>query len=445
MNSHIKTKDSLSKLRAYKLQYARVVMVAAIILYPVSGLILKYLDHTNIEFMGQRLLLSFMFAFLLFGTFKIKHIKKNVLIYLYLSCFIAIVWSGSITILNNFNFNYSIILLTGIAATASIFLNRNLTVIFLFVSTVVLCICVPLSSNIQLSPLVLPLSTTILFAVYFIRETYRQQIVREVRSLNEKLLILNSNLEQKVVERTKMLEKKNEELEKLTYIVSHDLKSPLRNIGSFASLIDKKIEKGDLESVSSYGKIISKSVDRMSTIISDLLTFGKIDQQNKTLDETHLPSLIQEIININFSSELYSNVRFTIADDFPDIIKCDYNQLSLLLENLIGNGIKYNDSTIKFIRIYYKQLDDCHQILVQDNGIGISEKYKEKIFEMFSRLHSESKYDGTGIGLSICKKIVKKHGGEINFFSEQGSGTTFCFTICKKLESKKSELKEKVN
>lgn len=431
MDSQNKTKDSLTKLKAYKLQYARVVLAAAIVLYPVSGFILKYLNQSHIENIGHRFLLSAMFGFFLIGSFKIQHIKKNVLCYLYLSCFIAIVWSGTFTAFNNFNSNYSIVLLTGIAATASIILNRNLTVLFLLLCTVVLCIFIPLSSNYQLSPLVLPLSTIILFAVYFIRETYRQQIVREVKSLNKQLLVLNSKLEEKVIERTKMLEKKNEELEKLTYIVSHDLKSPLRNIGSFASLIEKKIEKGDFEAVSSYGKIISKSVNRMSTIISDLLTFGKIDQKEKELDEIHMESLIKEIININFSSDLYSNVRFNIATDFPDIIKYDYNQLSLLLENLIGNGIKYNDSTIKFIRVYYKDAGNSHRVFVQDNGIGISEKYNEKIFEMFSRLHGEGKYDGTGIGLSICKKIVQKHGGDIEVHSKHGEGTTFCFSISK--------------
>ena len=436
MNSHSKTKDSLSKLKVWKLQYARVVLVAAMVMYPISGVILQYLDSTTLENMTHRALLGLMFASVLLGTFWVEHVKRNYICYLYASLAIAIIWSGWITVENKFDVNYSIILLTGIAATASIILHRNLMVIFLLLSTIILCLYISFVPNNQFHTLTLPLATCILFAVYMIRETYRQQIVKEVRTLNEQLLILNSNLEDKVVERTKMLEKKNEELEKLTYIVSHDLKAPLRNIGSFAGLMEKKIEKNDLDAVKSYNRIISKSVERMSTIVSDLLTFGKIEQVDNKLVETHVPSIIKDIIDVNYSSELYSNVRFTISDDFPDVITCDYNKISLIIQNLIGNGIKYNDSTIKFIRIYYSSTEEYHKILIQDNGIGISEKYKEKIFEMFSRLHSSSKYDGTGIGLSICKKIAKKHGGDIDFVSNHGEGTTFCFTICKSLELK---------
>lgn len=436
MNSYSKTKDSLSKLKVWKLQYARVVLFAAMLMYPISGFILRHLNDTNIDPLGHRFMLALMFGSCLLGTYYSDHVRKNFLHYLYLSCSIAIIWSGWVTVKNNFDFNYSIILLTGIAATASIILHRNLMVLFLILSTVILCIYISFIPNNQFHTLALPLSTSILFAVYFIRETYRQQIVKEVVTLNKQLLILNSNLEEKVVERTKMLEKKNEELEKLTYIVSHDLKAPLRNIGSFANLMENKIEKNDIESVKSYNKIISKSVDRMSTIVSDLLTFGKIEQVDNKLVETHVPSLIKDIIDVNFSSELYSNVRFEVSKDFPDVINCDYNKISLIIQNLIGNGIKYNDATIKFITIYYQSTEEFHKILIKDNGIGISEKYKEKIFEMFSRLHSESKYDGTGIGLSICKKIAKKHGGEIDFFSTHGEGTTFCFTISKNLELK---------
>lgn len=349
-----------------------------------------------------------------------------------------------ITSVNNFNPNYSAILLAGIAATASIILNRNLMIIFLILTSIIVGICISYTTNKELSPYVLSLSTIILFAVYFVRETYRKQIVREVKTLNKQLLIFNVNLEDKIVERTKMLEQKNDELEKLTYIVSHDLKAPLRNIGSFAKLIEKKIEKKDLVSISSYTTIINKAVKRMSNIISDLLTYGKIEQNERQLDDTHLPSLIQDIFDTHFSSDLYTNVKFNVSTNFPDVIKCDSNQISLLLENLIGNAIKYNDSTIKFVRVYYEDLKEHHKILIQDNGIGISEKYRDKIFEMFSRLHNESKYEGSGIGLSICKKIVLKHVGEINFFSTHGEGTTFYFTIAKKIELKTSKELEKV-
>ena len=445
MNAKNKTKDSISKLKAFELTYARIICTAGVALYPFVGAYLFLIDSEAIDFIGHRIAISILFGTVFIASFKYSYIRNNALLFSYIGLFLGIFWSIWISSINQFSSNYSIILLTGIAATASIILNRNLIVLFLISTTLALYISVLYTPDSLLNPTALPLCTTMLLIIFIVRENYRKKIVDEVKSLNGQLLKLNENLEEKVVQRTCMLEQKNSELEKLTYIVSHDLKTPLRNIGSFSSLIKRKIDGDDKESIKAYSEIISKSVTRMSNIISDLLSYGKIDQDRKDLEFVNIQDILNEIIELDFSSNLYNNVKFNFHSNFPEEIYCDKKQISLLLENLISNAIKYNDSAIKFVTVYYEDSEEFHKICVKDNGIGISEKYKEKIFEMFSRLHTQSQYDGTGVGLSICKKIVFKHGGEISFCSKHGEGTTFYFTISKKLNSVETEILEQVS
>lgn len=322
-------------------------------------------------------------------------------------------------------------MLTAISATASIYIDRILITAFLLTSTVAILISIYFAEGIGFDPLVLPLSIIILLTIYNVNEYYREQILIEVETLTDKVSLINLDLEGKVKRRTSLLEQKNRELEQITYVVSHDLKSPLRNINSFASLIDRKIKNKEFDNIESYTETINNAVIKMSALIEDLLEYGKVGQTDEFFEETNFEKLINEIIANNFSSD--NNTNINITSNFPQQIVCNKKQIYLILQNLINNSIKYNESEIIDIQIFYKSSPSHHRICIKDNGIGVNPKYKDKVFEMFGRLHSSGQYEGTGIGLSICKKIALLHQGNIDFKSTENKGSTFWFEIDKNL------------
>lgn len=435
MNKVFQNKPSnvTERLKSYEVSYARIVCFAAALLYIIVGFFLELIDDSAIEYASHRILIATFFISIYIGSFKSNVIRKHAKLLTFIVLWLAIYWSIWISHINEFSFNYSLILITAIAATASIFLNRTLVIIFLTTTTISLLAIVYLTKISGFNPLTLAMCTAILVTIYSIKEYHREQIVGEVKNLNDALSLNNVGLEDKVKKRTSLLEQKNKELEQFTYVVSHDLKSPLRNIGSFSSLISKKIEQKDYDSLNSYTEVINMAVSNMSSLINDLLQYGKIGQTEDKLVKTNFVNLVEEIKATNFSSEVFQNVNFTIADNFPNSILCYEKQIALVFQNLIGNSIKYNQSKSKEINIYYNSTSTHHQIFIEDNGIGINKKYRDQVFVMFSRLHSANSYEGTGIGLTICQKIIFMHQGKIDFFSEEGKGTTFWFEISKSL------------
>ncbi len=226
------------------------------------------------------------------------------------------------------------------------------------------------------------------------------------------------------------LERSNQDLEMFAYVVSHDLKDPLHLITNFFKLFSRRYKGKIDQKADDYIENIQAAVTRMHKLIQGLLAYSRITTRGKSF-ETNDANLILEdaISNLELNIEkANANVK---AEKLP-VIVCDEIQISQMFQNLISNAIKFADKNDPEIIISYKENDDEFIFSVSDNGIGILPKYYKRIFEIFQRLHTEEEFEGTGIGLSICKKIADRHGGKIWVESEPGKGSTFYFTLPKR-------------
>ncbi len=221
----------------------------------------------------------------------------------------------------------------------------------------------------------------------------------------------------------------NMQLENFAYLASHDLKEPVRSIVSFSQLLQRKAaDKLNVEEKEYLNFIISASKN-MSTLIDDLLRYSLVDamDQNRT---SFPPTLLLEVIMLELSARINATQATVKYENLPDHIEADRTQIKQLFQNLISNALKFRNPAIPpVVTISGEKLDHFYQFSVADNGIGIAPEFHERIFLLFRRLHHKEDYEGTGIGLAICKKIVEQHGGRIWLESEVGQGTTFHFTI----------------
>ena len=228
----------------------------------------------------------------------------------------------------------------------------------------------------------------------------------------------------------KNLAQSNEELERFAHVASHDLKSPLRTIVSFTELIDRKLDKAGTNSVKEWLGFIEKSGKNMSKLIDDILDYSKLSNQSQNqrnyevVKVNELIDGISQLILINTDGKLID----IEVSKLPNL-KWSRSKLFLLFKNLIENGLKYNESENPTVKIYFSKSKGIHSFYFEDNGIGIKQEDFDKIFIMFHRLHSESAYEGTGLGLATCKKIVEDFKGKITIKSTFGKGTAFIIEI----------------
>ncbi|MBO6515848.1 MAG: PAS domain S-box protein [Bacteroidia bacterium] len=220
----------------------------------------------------------------------------------------------------------------------------------------------------------------------------------------------------------------NQELRDFAYIVSHDLKAPLRSIGSLSDWLSQDYS----EVLDDQGKellgLLKGRISRMHNLIEGVLQYSKIGRLSNETEEVDVKLLVQDLIQI-FQDDDYSEIHL----DMPSIqVQFDRIRLQQVFQNLIGNAIKFTDKTKGVITVAGTETDDAYIFSVRDNGPGISEKHFDKIFQIFQTLQSKDEYESTGIGLSIVKRIVERNGGTIWVESELGTGSVFSFTVPKK-------------
>jgi PAS domain S-box-containing protein len=234
------------------------------------------------------------------------------------------------------------------------------------------------------------------------------------------------------------LQRSNAELQDFASVASHDLQEPLRKIQSFAdelrTVIGDKIEANERDTLE---RIIA-AAGRMRTLINDLLAFSRVTTMAKPFVPVDLGLTVNEVL-----SDLEARVRDTggqvLVGELPTI-DADPMQMRQLLQNLIGNGLKFHRAGVSPIIKISGQNGGPHcRLSIEDNGIGFDEKYLDRIFTVFQRLHGRKEYEGTGIGLAICRKIAERHGGEITARSAPGEGATFTVTLPMK-QSKEEQL-----
>ncbi|MBN2379154.1 ATP-binding protein [candidate division WOR-3 bacterium] len=229
-------------------------------------------------------------------------------------------------------------------------------------------------------------------------------------------------------EKSLLLEKSNQELEDFVYIVSHDLKAPLRAIIGFAEFLKEDYADRLDAQGQDYVRRMVESAERMQQLINDLLELSRIGRYKNPYVEVNSGDLVRKAVEFINPPD---DVKITVADDMPSVF-CDEVRIQQVIANLITNAMKYNDKEEKKVEICWIPHDEegTDEFTVQDNGIGIEEKHLDKIFKIFQRLHSKDEYGGgTGVGLNIVRKIVEQHGGKIWVESKVGKGTCFHFTI----------------
>jgi len=236
----------------------------------------------------------------------------------------------------------------------------------------------------------------------------------------------------------KDLERKNIELEQFAYIASHDLQEPLRTTSSFVGLLQKQYHGKLDEKADKYLTYILESSGRMRVLIKNLLDYSQIGNK-KELEQVDCNKMLHNVLaDLGIAiNEAGADIK---SDSLP-VINGYATELKQLFQNLITNAIKFKkEGASPEINISVHKNGSYWQFAFKDNGIGIEEKYNEKIFVIFQRLHSRTEYEGSGIGLSHCKKIVELHKGRIWVESTPGSGSTFSFTI---KENNKSHVYDK--
>lgn len=251
--------------------------------------------------------------------------------------------------------------------------------------------------------------------------------ISEKKRLEKEIREANVTLEKKVQQRTAELESKNKELEQFAYVASHDLQEPLRTTSSFVELLRKQYHGRLDENADRYIDYVIQASDRMKTLIKDLLDYSRIGRE-KQFEPVDCNIAFAEVV-ADLAEVIKENHAEIIAGELP-VVNAFPTELKLLFQNLLSNSIKFKKPGIApHIEISTTRETGHWHFRISDNGIGIDKQYQQRIFIIFQRLHNRSVYEGSGIGLAHCKKIVELHGGKIWVESEAGKGSTFHFTL----------------
>ncbi|SEH13105.1 His Kinase A (phospho-acceptor) domain-containing protein [Natronorubrum sediminis] len=223
------------------------------------------------------------------------------------------------------------------------------------------------------------------------------------------------------------LKESNKSLEQFAYAASHDLQEPLRMISSYLQLIEQRYGNELDEEVDEFLDFAIDGANRMRGMIDGLLEYSRIDTEGGQLTETELNDVLEDV-QADLQMKIDEHDAAITSDSLPRI-EGDPDQLRQLFQNLLSNAIEYSGDEQPEVAVEAERSGTEWQISVTDDGIGIDPDDQERIFEVFQRLHSHDEYAGTGIGLALCKRIVKRHGGRIWVDSEPGEGSTFTFTL----------------
>jgi PAS domain S-box-containing protein len=234
-------------------------------------------------------------------------------------------------------------------------------------------------------------------------------------------------VERDLQQRTDDLVQSNAELEQFAYVASHDLQEPLRAVASYAQLLERRYAgRLDEEADKYIGRLIG-GVARMQRLIQDLFAYSRVGRSADTRSLVDCGVLLEQVVEDLAAAVAESGAEIT-WDELP-VLRVDPRQMRQLLQNLIGNALKFRAEAPPRVHVAAEREGDDFVFSVLDNGIGIEPEYFERIFVIFQRLHSRRAYEGTGLGLALCKKIVEGHGGRIWVESEPGKGSTFSFRL----------------
>jgi signal transduction histidine kinase len=263
----------------------------------------------------------------------------------------------------------------------------------------------------------------------FLARKQAEHAKAEVEAGMNVLEVMNRRLEEEVEERKEVegrLKKSNEELQQFAYAVSHDLKEPLRAVASFLGLVDRRLASrgGADQDVHEFIGYAVDGAKRMDRLIDDLLEYSRVHTRGRAFQAVDLNDVLDQACgNLALAIE-ESGARLHVSR-LPTVT-ADPHQMVQLFQNLLGNAIKYHKPDVPpEVGVAAHEQEGVVQVEVRDNGIGVAPENFERIFVLFQRLHTTEEYEGTGIGLAVCKRIVERHGGSIGVESTPGQGCTF--------------------
>jgi light-regulated signal transduction histidine kinase (bacteriophytochrome) len=251
----------------------------------------------------------------------------------------------------------------------------------------------------------------------------RSMLERSLELSSTELLELNAQMR----DRAQELARSNAELEQFAYVASHDLQEPLRTITSYLQLIERRYKHKLDDDAAEFIDYTVQASRVMQQLIRDLLSLARVTSRAKPPEPTDLARVLDEV-ETALDTAISESGAEIVREPLPTVL-ADAGQLRQLLQNLVSNALKFRGSKPPRVVVSAERTGEEWRVAVVDNGIGIEPKYKERVFEIFKRLHRSEEYSGTGIGLAVCKKIVERHGGRIWLESEPGEGATFSFTV----------------
>ena len=264
---------------------------------------------------------------------------------------------------------------------------------------------------------------------------YSSPIVYKYKSVGMRSIIIDitdqKKAEKELNNALEDLHRSNTELEQFAYIASHDLQEPLRTVASFTQLLQSRYQDKLDDEANEFINFAVDGATRMQGLINNLLTFSRIGTKGISFNPTDMNIVLENVLANIRQSTIEADAEIT-NDPLPVIIAND-PQMTQILQNLISNAIKFRGKSSIHIHVSGENQPDKWVFSVRDNGIGIEPKHFEHIFIIFQRLHKRDEYEGTGIGLAVCKRIIHRHGGKIWVESELGKGSTFYFSIPKKI------------
>jgi light-regulated signal transduction histidine kinase (bacteriophytochrome) len=267
-------------------------------------------------------------------------------------------------------------------------------------------------------------------AAYHQADSDRAMLERSLELSSGELLQTNAELRGvfgELAVKARELQRSNDELQQFAYIASHDLQEPLRTVQSYLQLLQRRYGQRLDRDADEFIGFAVEGAQRMRALITDLLAYARVSSQARPPGPTGVGEVVAEVLR---SLQAAIDERHAvITQDLLPTVTVDRNQLRQLYQNLVANALKFNRQGTPQVHLGARREGTRWRLCVRDDGIGLDPVYKDKIFEVFKRLYGRDEFEGTGIGLAICKKIVERHGGEIGVESSPGQGATFWFTL----------------